>query len=617
MKNKFEFKMRLGYIEKKSFDEKTAMVKKKGDSPGAEEVILKGIPASPGIVIGPSFVHQKPAWAVEPAFVAPSEVIVEIANFRHAVEQVREDIRHVHHHTVEEYGADLAAVLEMQIAFLEDEVFLKEVEDLIEEKYFDAAYATYTIFRKKKEHFLDLDNEYFRDRAFDIQSLKQRIIANIRGDASKIMLNNPSILVAHTLSPSETIDLHRQKVMGFATDSGGPASHTAIVARSLGVPAVVGLENVTGLGEHCQTVVLDGTHGQIILNPRPETVASYQKQQRAIHDIESKLLSDSALKTATRDGKQVVVQANIGFPEEMVHAEKVNANGVGLFRTEVIFLNSLHLPSENEQTKIYSELAERVFPAKLVIRTLDIGGDKFLPGAMSSASEDNPSLGWRAIRYWLDHEAGFISQLKAILRANRRGNVQLLLPMVSGLSEVKSVKLLIEKAIDALKADNISFNPKMDLGIMIEIPSAVLIADFLAKHVDFFSIGTNDLVQYTLAVDRGNERVARLYSHFHPSVLRMIKNTIDAGKAAGIPVSMCGEMAGDPLAIPLLLAMGLEQFSASPGIIPEVKQVIRAMSLKECHQLYNKISKIQVTAEIIAEVKQFFRSRYPEIFINR
>jgi phosphotransferase system enzyme I (PtsI) len=421
------------------------------------------------------------------------------------------------------------------------------------------------------------------------------IVKNLLGrdQGVSISIDKPSIVIADSLTPTDTVELYQQQVLGLATNTGGKTSHTAIVARSLSVPAVVGLKKITESVKTGETVILDGNKGKVIVNPTPETIESYREQRRIFCIFEEELLKESALKVQTKDGKLIYVHANIEFENEVSQVLRVGADGIGLF----------------------SRIAEKMYPRKVVIRTLDIGGDKMIPGFRDK--EDNPFLGWRAIRFWLDHKTGFLAQLKAILRANAKGNVQILLPMISGLGEIQQVRELIEEAKELLQKEGKLFGESIELGIMVEIPSVVMLADVLAREVDFFSIGTNDLVQYTLAVDRGNTKVAKLYSHFHPAILRMLKITLDAGQKANIPVGMCGEMAGDPLAIPLLIAMGFDYLSASHSLIPEVKKIIRELSTNDCKVLYDQVKDVTVTREVVKTANEFFQQHFSGIFIRK
>jgi len=590
------------------------MKEEPGDLPQKKEIILEGIPASPGIVIGPCFVYLENFWEPEPVVVSRRKVSEQIQRFKHSVNAVHTRLKKKHQQTRRQLGKELAEILQMQVAILEDEIFLKEVEDLIEKKRYEAPYAAFVVFRQKKEYFLKLSNEYFRDRAFDIQSLKAMIIKNMLGhdQAVSITLEKPSIVIADNLTPANTVELYEQQVLGFATNTGGKTSHTAIVARSLSVPAVVGLKKITKQVKTGDIVILDGNQGRVVVNPTPQRIEAYQEQRRIFCIFEEELLKQSALQVQTKDGKRIYIHANIEFENEIPQVLRVGSDGIGLFRTEGYFLSRQEFISEEEQTRLYSRIAEKMHPKKVVIRTLDIGGDKLLPGA--GDREDNPFLGWRAIRFWLDHKNGFLTQLKAILRANVKGNVQILLPMVSGLGEIHQVKELLAEAAEILRKEGREFGDRINLGIMIEIPSVVMLADILAKEVDFFSIGTNDLVQYTLAVDRGNSKVAKLYSHFHPAILRMLKITLDAGRKANIPVGMCGEMAGDPIAIPLLIAMGFDYLSASHAVIPEVKKIIRELSVSECTALYREVKNMNVTQDIIKVMNDFFQQRFSELY---
>lgn len=572
-------------------------------------MFLKGVPASPGINIGPCFIYREPAWEPELRLIEKKDVNKEIKLFRRSVKKSIAHLNNILHETGDFYEKNISDILHLQIAMLEDKIFLQEIEDMIRSDLYDAASATYKVFREKKDHFLRLSNSYFRDRAFDIQYLKRLLIRNILGKTSSIQLKKPAIIVAEDLSPADTVRLHKQSILGFATSSGGKNSHTAIVARSLAVPAVVGVEKITKIARKGKRIILDGTHGEVVINPSEETIRKYESERQTFIRKEKELLKESKPFAYTRDGKRIYVQANIEFEEELPQVKKVGADGIGLFRTEGIFINRQILPSEDEQYEFYSKIADQIYPNKCVIRTLDVGGDKILPEIMD-VQEQNPNLGWRAIRFCLDHRDCFMSQIKAILRANNKGNVQILLPMISSLEEVRQVKKIISEAASLLKEEGKEFGENIDLGIMVEVPSVVFLADLFAREVDFFSIGTNDLVQYNLAVDRGNERVAYLYSHFHPSVLRMIKITVDAGKKANIPVSMCGEMAADLLAIPLLLSMGFEYLSATHTKIPEIKKIIREVNFGDCESLYQKVSQLNTTGEVTEFLNRFFKERF-------
>ena len=580
-----------------------------------EEIVLNGIPASPGIVIGECAIYQEKNWHPPKEVVSDKQINEERVKFLKAVDVILNQLRKEHKQVLDEFGRELAEVLETQIAFLEDDVFLSEILELITQKHYSAAYATYRIFSEKRKHFDNLEDSYFKDRALDIYQLKKMLLTHISGKkhpdiTSKI--KGTKIVIADNLSPQDTVRLHRNKVLGFCTNTGGKMSHTAIIARSLGVPAVVGVQNVTDKAVDGGIIILDGNRGVVIINPVESTIQRYRRLQDSYLHQQTQLLESAGLDAVTIDGHKIEILANMEFEEELETVEGVGAEGIGLFRTEGVFLRQNSLPLEDEQAAIYLRIAEKMYPRKVIIRTLDLGGDKISPNLIGKG-EDNPFLGWRAIRFWLDHPGGFLRQLKAILRSNIKGNVKMMIPMVSGMGELLKVKTLLEEARVALRKEGKLFREQIELGIMVEVPSVAVMADAFAKEVDFFSIGTNDLVQYTLAVDRGNGKVAHLYTHFHPAVLKMIEMTINAGNKQGIEVGLCGEMASDPKAIPLLLAMGFRQLSASPNAIPQIKQVIRNLSLAECQKLWKNVKKLTLSDDIVNCVSDFFQKKFPEL----
>jgi len=573
------------------------------------ETSLKGIPASPGIVIGPVFIYHEPSYEMELRSIKPENVNHEISRFQDALQASKEYLIKIFEETDKSLGQDFAEIIQIQISILEDHIFLNEVTSMIKQKHFDAAYATFKVFSSKKEQFLEISDEYLRDRAFDIQNLKRLILKNMLGQKLEVKLNEEAIIIADNINPADIIKLHNEKILGFCTNVGGKNSHTAIVARSLGVPAVVGTEYITNIVNQNDQLILDGNEGIIIVNPSQENINLYLKKQQNFLILEQNLLKNAQKPAQTVDGKRINVMANIEFLEELSQLKKSGAEGIGLYRTEGLFLGGNELPSEEYQTENYKQFAESVEPHPIVIRTLDIGGDKVLPELVGNP-ERNPFLGWRAIRFCLDHKEIFIPQLKAILRANVHNNIKLLLPMISSLEEIYQFKKILNEVKEILTKEGKNFNPKIDIGIMIEIPSAAIMAEHFAKEVEFFSIGTNDLIQYTLAVDRANEKISHLYNHFHPALLELIQYVIDVGKKTGVQVSMCGEMAGDPVAIPLLIGMGLESFSANHLVLPEIKNVIRNLSFKECQKLVTRVKKLNLASA----VKKISETFYAEIF---
>lgn len=569
------------------------------------EIAIRGIAASPGFSIGHAFIYREPTYQPEMRIIAEDKTESEIRRLKKAVRGSINYLTKMYKDTDKRFGQEFAEIVQIQLSILDDQIFLDEVETQIKEKRYDAAYATFNVFSGKKEYFLQLSDEYFRERAFDIQNLKRLILKNMLGKKMEVKLKQKSIVVADNISPTDIIKLHQQEILGFCTNVGGKNSHAAIVARSFGVPAVVGTEYVTNMVKKGDHLILDGNEGIIIINPSEERNQTYYKKQKSFVIIEKRLINDAEKPAKTLDGHKIEVSANIEFLEELEQLTKSGAEGIGLYRTEGIFLGGNELPSEDYQTECYLQFAKEARPHDVVVRTLDVGGDKLLP-ELVGMPERNPFLGWRAIRFCLDHKEIFIPQLKAILRANKYGNLKILIPMVSSLEEINQFKKVFAEAIEILKSEGQKYNTNLPLGMMIEIPSAALMAEYFAREVDFFSLGTNDLIQYTLAVDRVNEKISHLYSHFHPALLALVKRVIDISDKHSIPINMCGEMAGDPVALPLLIGMGLRNFSAAHFVIPEVKNVIRHVSTIECQKLFRKIKKLPTSSEIQKVCETFY-----------
>nr|HPJ72406.1 phosphoenolpyruvate--protein phosphotransferase [bacterium] len=442
----------------------------------------------------------------------------------------------------------------------------------------------------------------------------RRVMHNLTGQqrATLSSLEEISVVVAHDLSPSDTALMHREMVVGFVTDVGGRTSHTAIMARSLAIPAVVGVGNISGVAEDGEPVVVDGNRGRVILNPSRATLARIEKEKRELAENERMLSFLRDKPAETKDGFRVTLASNIELPEDINSVIASGAEGVGLFRTEYLFLNRDDLPSEEEQFQAYSYVAEKAQPHSVIIRTLDVGGDKFV-SQLDISRELNPFLGWRAVRFCLERTDIFKNQLRAILRAGRAGNVKVLFPLVSGKAELRRILQVWEEAKGEVEKDRSDPLPEIEVGIMIEVPSAAVLADNLAEAVDFFSIGTNDLIQYTLAVDRVNEKIAYLYEPLHPAVLQLIRGTIDAAHRNNIWVGMCGEMAGDPIAVPILLGMGLDEFSVSPVAVPLVKKVIRSLTIPRARDLAESILGLSQASEIRARAETFLKELDPSV----
>jgi phosphotransferase system enzyme I (PtsI) len=460
-----------------------------------------------------------------------------------------------------------------------------------------------------------IDDPYLRERALDIQDVTKRVIRNLQGKAPKTFLglSEPHVLIAHNLTPSDTAAMNRERVLGLATDLGSRTSHTAIMARSLNIPAVVGLHDITEKLETGQQVLLDGTNGFLIVDPTPETLKHYGEIESRRVKVMAQLKELRETTSTTRDGRHIVLSANIELPEDVDAVAANGAEGIGLYRTEFLYLNRNTLPTEDEQYKTYRKVAERVRPDPLIIRTFDLGGDKLAPGTVDISDELNPFLGWRAIRFCLENIDIFKTQLRAILRASAVGNVKIMFPMISGVDELRSAISVLTECKEELCASKIDIGNKTEVGAMIEIPSAAISADVLAREVDFFSIGTNDLIQYALAVDRVNERIAHLYEPTHPAVIRLLKMIADAAHANNIWVGVCGEMAGDVALIPLLLGLGMDELSASATLVPRVKRAVQSLAISECRELVEETLKLQTPSEILARCLELADKRYGDL----
>jgi phosphotransferase system enzyme I (PtsI) len=463
-----------------------------------------------------------------------------------------------------------------------------------------------------------IDDEYLRERAADMRDVTSRILNNLLGrqDTTLKNLTEASIVISYDLSPSATAQLDRKMVLGFATDIGGKTSHTAIMARALQIPAVVGLKDVSSQIRTGQYALLDGYNGSLIVNPTDQTLFEYGQLVRNKVNIEDKLRDVEDKPAVTLDGKRIVLSSNIGQPRDILAVKAAGSEGVGLFRTEYLFINRETLPSEEEQFKDYSEVAAALHPHPVVIRTLDLGGDKFL-AHLQVPNEMNPFLGWRAIRFCLQQTEIFRAQLRAILRASVHANIKMMYPMICCLDELEKANELVEKYKLELEAEGLAFNRNLEIGVMIEIPSAALVAEALAKHAKFFSVGSNDLIQYTLAVDRLNERIAHLYDPAHPAILRLIQMTVEAGVRNNIWTGVCGEIASEIAMVPLLIGLGIEELSVSPPFVPRVKYLIRRTKLSEAKELAQASLKLNSGAEILARAQEFSQRIAPSLFQNQ
>ena len=570
---------------------------------------------SPGIARGQVHVVRDELDEVVRYRVASSQVTDEISRFETALIQTRMQILEMQQRIAESIGAKDAAIFDAHLLVVEDRTLIDEVLRKLETDLCNVEWIFQEVATRYAETLNKIDDPYLRERALDIQDVTKRVVRNLQGKAPKtfLALTEPHILVAHNLTPSDTASMNRAKVLGIATDLGSRTSHAAILARSLNIPAVVGLHDITAKLETGQHVLLDGNDGCLIVDPTPETLARYVETESRRAKVTAKLKELRETTSTTRDGRHIVLSANIELPEDVDAVAANGAEGIGLYRTEFLYLNRTSLPTEDEQYKIYRRVAERVRPNPLIIRTFDLGGDKLAPGTVDIADELNPFLGWRAIRFCLENVEVFKTQLRAILRASVVGNVKIMFPMISGLDELRRAIAILGECKEELRSAKIDASEKIEVGAMVEIPSAAICASVLAPEVDFFSIGTNDLIQYALAVDRVNEKIAHLYQPTHPAVLRLLKMIADAGHANNIWVGVCGEMAGDIALVPLLLGLGVDELSTAAILVPRVKRAVQSLEIPECRRLVEEAFHLNTAAEILARCLELAEKRYGDL----
>jgi phosphoenolpyruvate-protein phosphotransferase (PTS system enzyme I) len=585
------------------------------DPNAGQEIRFEGAGVSPGIARGTVHVVRDDLDDVARYRIAPSQIADEIGRFEAALIQTRMQILEMQQRIAESIGAKDAAIFDAHLLVVEDRTLIDEVLRKLETDLCNVEWVFQEVATTYVETLNKIDDPYLRERALDIQDVTKRVIRNLQGKAPKTFLglSESHILIAHNLTPSDTATMNRERVLGLATDLGSRTSHTAIMARSLGIPAVVGLHDVTEKLETGQQVLLDGTNGLLIVDPTPETLKHYGEIESRRVKVVAQLKELRETSSTTRDGRHIVLSANIELPDDVDAVAANGAEGIGLYRTEFLYLNRHTLPTEDEQYETYRKVAERVRPDPLIIRTFDLGGDKLAPGTVDISDELNPFLGWRAIRFCLENIDIFKTQLRAILRASAVGNVKIMFPMISGLDELRSAISVLTECKEELNRSKIDIGEKIEIGAMIEIPSAAISADVLAREVDFFSIGTNDLIQYALAVDRVNERIAHLYEPTHPAVLRLLKMIADAAHANDIWVGVCGEMAGDIALIPLLLGLGMDELSASATLVPRVKRAVQSLAISECRELVEETLKLQTPSEILARCLELADKRYGDL----
>jgi len=580
-----------------------------------QEVCFFGAGASPGIARGKIHVVRDELDDVPRYRIAPSQIADEIGRFEAALIQTRMQILKMQQRIAESIGAKDAAIFDAHLLVVEDRTLIDEVLRKLETDLWNVEWVFQEVATRYAATLSKIDDPYLRERALDIQDVCKRVIWNLQGKAPRafLALTEPHILVAHNLTPSDTASMNKKHVLGIATDLGSRTSHAAIMARSLNIPAIVGLHDITAKLETGQYVLLDGIDGVLIVNPTAETLAKYAEIESKRAKVVAQLKELRETTSTTRDGRHIVLSANIELPEDVEAVFANGAEGIGLYRTEFLYLNRNTLPTEEEQYETYRQVAERVRPHPLIIRTFDLGGDKLAAGTVDMTDELNPFLGWRAIRFCLENIDIFKTQLSAILRASTVGNVKIMFPMISGLDELRRAIEVLAECKEELRKAEIDIADKIEVGAMIEIPSAAISANVLAREVDFFSIGTNDLIQYALAVDRVNEKIAHLYEPTHPAVVRLLKMIADAAHANNIWVGVCGEMAGDIALTPLLLGLGMDELSTSAMLVPRVKRAVQSLAIPECRELVEETLKLDTPSEILARCLELADKHYGDL----
>lgn len=582
----------------------------------AGERVFRGIPVSPGVCRAKVLLLGKTPNEIPRFQIPPEGVATELNRLQVALTETRKQLLEVQRRVSADMGAQDASIFEAHLMVLEDQTLLDEVARHIREKLVNVEQGLQSVVERYTAALGAIEDDYLSERAHDMQDVVARILGNLMGKpgANELPpLKEPCIIIAHDLAPSTTALLDRKLVLGFATDVGSKTSHTAILARSLQIPAVVGLKDLSEILQNEQQILLDGYNGMVVVNPTDQTLFEYGQIVRRQVNLEDRLREIKDSPAVTLDNHRVTLSANVENPADAEAVLACGAEGVGLFRTEYLFLHRESCPTEDEQYVAYRQVASALKPAPVIIRTLDLGGDKF-PAHLKVPQEMNPFLGWRAIRYCLQELDVFRDQLRAILRASVEGNLRMMYPMISGLDELNQANAVLEECKAELRGKGIPFNENIEVGAMIEIPSAVMIADALARRVKFFSLGTNDLIQYTLAVDRLNERIAHLYEPTHPAILRLIKTTVDAAHKAGIWVGVCGEMAGDPALTPLLLGLGVDELSAAPVQVSQVKFLIRRLKQSEAKALAEFALQSESSSEILARSAGLARQIAPSLF---
>ncbi|HHL39033.1 MAG TPA: phosphoenolpyruvate--protein phosphotransferase [Deltaproteobacteria bacterium] len=578
-----------------------------------EVELLRGIGVSSGIVIGSAYLLERGVpEPVQYCHLADDAAEQEIERFKKALRESREQLNRIKKKVeLDKVGREHIRIIDAHLLILKDQMLINDTIRVIKEQKINAEWALKMVLKDLKDFFDRIDDTYLRERSADIEHTVNRVLGNLMGRKHESVadLKEPCIVVAHDLAPTDTAQMARGRVLGFLTDIGGKTSHTAIMAKSLDIPAVVGLESVTHKVETGDTVIVDGTTGTVIVNPSRSVLDIYRKRRERYARYGRALHNYKDLPSETTDGRYIKIMGNLEIVEEMDAFLEHGAEGIGLYRTEFLYLNRRELPTEQEHLTAYKEVAGRMAPHPVVIRTLDIGGDK-LPHSVDVPSEMNPAMGLRAIRFCLRRLDIFKTQLRAILRASAFGKIRIMFPMISGVDELRRAKEVLEEVKQELRSEGVRFDEKIEVGAMIEVPAAAAIADLLAREVDFFSIGTNDLLQYSLAIDRVNEHVAYLYEPFHPAVLRTVKGVVDAAREAGIDVGVCGEMAGEPESALIFVGFGIDRLSMNSFSILRVKKLIRSVSYADARL----ISEAAMNFSTAREVEAYISSRISSVY---
>ena len=578
------------------------------------EKIFNGIGASPGIVIGRVYLLDRKKVVVAGQRIEDVNVKSEVVRFKKAVEVSKGQLEEIRKRYTRDLGKSHRYILDTHIMLLEDKLLVEGTVKRIKDVRINSEGALRDTIDAIAKKFDSIEDEYLRERKHDVEQVAERVLRNLTGKKQESLaeISEEVVVIAHDLAPSDTLMMRKDKVLGFATEMGSRTSHTAIVARSMGIPAAAGLEKITAFVRTGDVVILDGNHGTVIVDPDEATFLDYLRRQQRYKYFEMELDKLRDLTAETLDGKRIHLQGNIELPDEVATVARHGGAGIGLYRTEFLFLNRQHLPTEEQHYVAYRDVAERAAPNEVVIRTLDVGGDKLaLPDQYEQ--EPNPALGLRAIRFCLQNREIFRTQLRGIFRASAHGKIKILYPMISALPELQEIKRLMDEVRSELRAEGVPFDERLEIGVMIEIPSAALTADLLAPEVDFFSIGTNDLIQYTLAIDRTNEHVAFMYEPLEPAVLRLLQRVAHAAHEGKIGLAMCGEMAGDPLYAAILMGLGFEYLSMNVAAIPWVKKVVRSVRMQDAVELADLVMR-QPTAVLARQAAlSFMHQRFPEL----